>query len=319
MLPRSVLISPLWATTRYGCASGHDGNVLVLKRWWTSARRRLEVGIAQVEEELGQLRRGQHALPDARAAGQADDVERLLLGEVERVDLVLEALADDVELALEGERVRRRRGGVAEADEDLAEDRLGPARRVAEGRIVGRDVAPAEDDLILVADQRLEARDQIVALRRVVRQEDEAGAVAALLGQREAERGGDLAQEPIGDLDQDAGAVAGVDLAAAGAAVLEVVQQLEALRDDRARGLCPSGGRRSRRRRRLSRAAGRTGPGPPAARQHRRGGVRDRRLEKVALPDARAGRTVRGVFVHVGTPKGNAAAEDTCPGLADLH
>ena len=37
MLPRSVLISPLWAMTRYGCASGHDGNVLVLKRWWTSA------------------------------------------------------------------------------------------------------------------------------------------------------------------------------------------------------------------------------------------------------------------------------------------
>ncbi len=32
MLPRRVLISPLWATNRYGWARGHDGNVLVLKR-----------------------------------------------------------------------------------------------------------------------------------------------------------------------------------------------------------------------------------------------------------------------------------------------
>ena len=37
MLPRRVLISPLWAMKRYGCASGHDGNVLVEKRWWTRA------------------------------------------------------------------------------------------------------------------------------------------------------------------------------------------------------------------------------------------------------------------------------------------
>ncbi len=37
MLPVSVLISPLCATYRYGCASGHDGKVFVLKRWCTSA------------------------------------------------------------------------------------------------------------------------------------------------------------------------------------------------------------------------------------------------------------------------------------------
>ena len=36
-LPCSVLISPLWAIMRYGCASGHDGNVLVLNRLCTSA------------------------------------------------------------------------------------------------------------------------------------------------------------------------------------------------------------------------------------------------------------------------------------------
>src|SRR5499427_9266726 len=36
-LPRSVLISPLCATMRYGWASFQDGKVLVEKRWCTSA------------------------------------------------------------------------------------------------------------------------------------------------------------------------------------------------------------------------------------------------------------------------------------------
>lgn len=37
-LPRMVLISPLWATMRKGCARLHVGNVLVEKRLWTMAR-----------------------------------------------------------------------------------------------------------------------------------------------------------------------------------------------------------------------------------------------------------------------------------------
>src|SRR5262249_40332045 len=37
-LPRSVLISPLWARYRYGWARAQLGNVLVLKREWTIAR-----------------------------------------------------------------------------------------------------------------------------------------------------------------------------------------------------------------------------------------------------------------------------------------
>ena len=36
--PCTVLISPLWAMYRYGCASGHDGNVFVEKRLCTIAR-----------------------------------------------------------------------------------------------------------------------------------------------------------------------------------------------------------------------------------------------------------------------------------------
>lgn len=35
LLPRTVLISPLWAAQRIGCARSHDGNVLVENREWT--------------------------------------------------------------------------------------------------------------------------------------------------------------------------------------------------------------------------------------------------------------------------------------------
>ena len=37
-LPITVLISPLWAMNRNGCASGQLGNVLVENREWTTAR-----------------------------------------------------------------------------------------------------------------------------------------------------------------------------------------------------------------------------------------------------------------------------------------
>ena len=37
ILPRSVLISPLWAAILNGWASFQLGNVLVLYRWWTTA------------------------------------------------------------------------------------------------------------------------------------------------------------------------------------------------------------------------------------------------------------------------------------------
>ena len=55
------------------------------------------------------------------------------------------------------------------------------------------------------------------------------------LGQLDAERARHLAQEAVRHLDQDAGAVAGVRLAAARAAVQQVDQQLQPLLDDRVR------------------------------------------------------------------------------------
>jgi hypothetical protein len=70
-----------------------------------------------------------------------------------------------------------------------------------------------------------------------VREEDEAGAVRTGGRKRDAERRGDLPQEAVGHLHQNAGAVAGVRFAAAGAAMLEIAKKLKSLGDNRMRSL----------------------------------------------------------------------------------
>ena len=52
-LPRIVLISPLWAMYRYGCASGQDGNVLVENRLCTSAMADATRSSARSGKKLG--------------------------------------------------------------------------------------------------------------------------------------------------------------------------------------------------------------------------------------------------------------------------
>ena len=47
LLPRSVLISPLWHSTRKGCARAHEGKVLVEKRECTNARWDLYSGLCR--------------------------------------------------------------------------------------------------------------------------------------------------------------------------------------------------------------------------------------------------------------------------------
>ena len=102
------------------------------------------------------------------------------------------------------------------------------ARAIAERRVVGRHVTPAEQPLTLLGDDALEERLDQLALGRVVRQEDQAGAVMRRRAAARSRAACD-AEEHVRHLDQDAGAVAGVGLAAAGAAVLEIDEQLEAL------------------------------------------------------------------------------------------
>ena len=136
--------------------------------------RRLEVRVGQVGKHRPDLVGGQHALVDQRVGTTGCDVERLLRSpsDRQRVDRVLDPLADDVELALErASRHRRRRrpaprpmktwrnaGSTATA--------LGPTRRV-----VGRHVAPAEQGLAFFGDDRARTAPRRRAAPRVVRQE----------------------------------------------------------------------------------------------------------------------------------------------------
>ena len=76
-LPRSVLISPLWAMSRYGCASSQLGNVLVEKRECTSASARRDVARRAGRGRSAQLRAREHALVDDRAAGEADGIDEV--------------------------------------------------------------------------------------------------------------------------------------------------------------------------------------------------------------------------------------------------
>ena len=137
-------------------------------------------------------------------------------------DLGLEPLADDVELALEGVGVLRR---AAAADEGVAHARLdGPGAR-AQRCVVGRERPPAQEDLPFLGDDPLEELHAEFLLGRVGRGEERADAVVLGLGQLDPQRPAARGQELVGNLDQDPGAVAGVVLAAAGAAVVQVDQR----------------------------------------------------------------------------------------------
>ena len=93
-------------------------------------------------------------------------------------------------------------------------------------------VAPAEDGEPFLADDALEDAFALQPLVRFDRQEGHADAVLAGRRQGEAELGALAREELVRDLDQHAGAVAGFRIAAAGAAMRQVDQDLNALDDD---------------------------------------------------------------------------------------
>ena len=184
----------------------------------------LHRGVLEVGEILVDLLGGEHAFVDECLHRQARDVPVLRAGQRGCADVGVGALADDVELALEREIVG---DAGAAADEDLPHERLARTRGVAERCAVGRDRAPAEDDLTLGLDQLLETLLNFAAEGRVARQEDEAAAVFAGGRERDARAFAGLDEKSMRHLQQHAGTVAGIDLGTAGAAVVEVPEDLE--------------------------------------------------------------------------------------------
>ena len=188
--------------------------------------RGLDALVGEVGEELGQLGRGEHALVDEGAARQRREVH---LFAVDARELVLAALAHHEQLAVELDAGRA--GGVV--DEELPEARHHAQRGGADHRGVDRGLAPADHAEALVLHDGVDAGHRLLGRFGVERQEREADAVGARGRQREVDHG---PQEPVGDLEQDPGAVAGVDLGARRAPVVEVAERVEGVGDDRAAG-----------------------------------------------------------------------------------
>ena len=210
---------------------------------------RLHVGILEVGEHRRDLGRGEHALVDQGVARQVDDVERFpgVGADRQAVDGVLDPLADHIEPAFEAGPASGLVSGLVSGgvdggpvgnpglgiepppDEQVLEHRFDGDRARTDLAVVGRHVAPADQLLTLVGDNRGEQFLDGGPGRGVVGQEDQPDAVLAARRQR---GGRHLAQELVGRLDQDAGAVAGVHFTSTRAAVTEVDEDLQRLLDD---------------------------------------------------------------------------------------
>ena len=194
-------------------------------------QRRVHRRVAEVRVILIHLHGHQHTFVDAGLERQAGDVEELaashLAGEA---DDIRRALADDVELALEGHVVAELR---VAANEDLPHARLAGLGRLANHGIIRRHRAPAEQRLPFLDDDLPEDFFALSALLRVRRQIDHSHPILSEARQREARFPGRELHELVRHLKQNARAVAGVDLAATGAAMVEVAENLQALLDKR--------------------------------------------------------------------------------------
>ncbi len=115
------------------------------------------------------------------------------------------------------------------AHEQLGDVRGGLAGHPAALGLDDRHVAPAQGALALGLDVALDQPDGLLALGLVLGQEAHGDAVAAELGQLDARL---RAEELVGELDEDARAVAGVGVRSLGAAVLQAVEREQAALDD---------------------------------------------------------------------------------------
>ena len=190
------------------------------------AQRAGEPLILQIQVERLELRSGQHALEDEGLPRQAGEVHglaaRAVLAGPLGAELVLGTLAHHIGAALQLHPARA-------GQEDLTERRHRVARQRAQRGVVGRHVAPAQH---LQALGLGDLADGLTGGRRVLgrlRQERDAGGVAAGLGQLEVADG---PTELVGNLQQDARTVTGVRLGALGAAVFQVQQRGDGLLDD---------------------------------------------------------------------------------------
>ena len=188
--------------------------------------------VAQVRVELVELHRGEHALVDHHPCGQRGEVgPRGVLDPAahgEGRTLQLEAGARPGPVDRSGHACRAVRTCCV-CQEDLHEvgaDRFGGG---ADETVGDGHLAQSEQLQALVGRDRPESVQRLCSAGRITGQEGGAGRVGTEGRQLEPD---DLAEEGIGQLHHDPGAVAGVLLGADGSAVLEVAQRRERVLDD---------------------------------------------------------------------------------------
>ena len=168
--------------------------------------------VLQVGVVAQQLRGGEHPLVDDRAARERGDDQIGAGGQ-------LGDPADHVELALERVGVLGQLGG--RGHHELLDVRREPVGGDPDVVLLDRDVAPADDALALGLDRLGEQALELVPALLLLREEADGDAV--LPGGRQV-GADDAAQQLVGELHEDAGAVARVRVGARGAAVLEVLE-----------------------------------------------------------------------------------------------
>ena len=184
----------------------------------------LEPPVGQVGEERLQLAGREHALVDEGATRERREVD---------LGLALGALAQAEGEAVEAEPDHPADGG---RHEQLAEERHAVAGRLAHELGGHGHVAPPEDGEPLLGGQRLDPGDHLGPLGLVGRQEGGAHGIRTVDRQVEVD---DLAEERVGDLGEDAGAVTHQRVGAGGAAVVEVAQGGQGVLDDVVAGASP--------------------------------------------------------------------------------
>ncbi len=201
------------------------GKSLVHHRQRRHHRRVMQVGVV-----LAHLFRKEHALVGDRARRERRHVELAAMAKVERLDRMAGALADDVELALEGVLVHV---AGSPGDKDLPDDRLDLLGTQREAAVVGGHVAPPQQQLSFGVDRALDFLFARHPRRGLPRQEYHRHTVLPDGRQCNAEFSTRSPKKQVRELDQDAGAVALKRVCARRAAVGQVFEDAQSVLDDR--------------------------------------------------------------------------------------
>ena len=188
------------------------------------AQRALHRGVGELPVEVRDLRREQQALVDDGPRGKGRNVEKVPVLDLGAGDLMLDALARDIQLALEVVLVP----AIRAAKKNLLDIGLRGSRLASDGVAVAGRVPPAQHRETLFADDPLDNAFALQPLMLAYGQKHHADRIGARLGQRKSEAPALAGKKLVRNLNQDACAVASLRIAAGRAAVRQPDEHLDA-------------------------------------------------------------------------------------------